>query len=133
MLEMMSFDLKMDREIEDDHYISPGSFTIKTSDGEEISFDFHLSEGKINKENSKYIHFCMSELDVTSFPRSKNINTNILHDSQFIEFFIYTGEDDEPEIYPEKIINLTFEFSDGSVSYFDELSQSATKALMVNK
>ena len=107
----MEIGLRMDREIQPEvgHYISPGSYGFDVS-GRELRFDFMTSEGYIQDDDRRKIHFIMSDLDVGSFPEAKQ-----LFDEQFYktisgvtEIFVFTGEEDEPEINLESVEFIAF-------------------------
>ncbi len=99
----MSFTLKMDREIDKkSHYISPGGYNLN-----EKPFDFCQSFGTIDDQDHTKIHFYVCDFDESCSP-NEITPTDIW--GYFSEFFIYTGEQDEPEIRPMAIENLRFYF-----------------------
>ena len=119
----MEIGLRMDREIQPEvgHYISPGSYGFDVA-GHEVRFDFMTSEGYIQDDDRRKIHFILSDLDVGSFPEAKQ-----LFDEQFYktisgitEIFVFTGEDDEPEINLESVEFIEF-FDDRWSSKYIEI------------
>lgn len=128
-LESMSFTLRMDREIISEeepnerlrHYISTGSYTFETEKGEEINFDFRCYSATIDKHNKKYLHVYVCDYDEDYSTITKDgeeettlISKGMIKSAKFTDFFIYTGEEEEPEINAEKILNLQFHFIDGT-------------------
>ena len=112
MIAKMTFDLKMDRKVDNtSHYISPGEYEIMNEYGEIITFDFQDCVWNIDKRNNRIIHVEVENLDIEAFPDSKYITAKMIKNSLFTEFFVFTG-DDEPEIHPVKVSNLLIEFDD---------------------
>jgi hypothetical protein len=106
----MEFTLEMDRPIvKGSHYISPGGYELrfvkKGGLGVDIQFDFLDYEGTIE---GKLLHCRVSELDTYSFRNADDVFKWL--DSGITpvwnEFYVYTGEDDEPDIYPVKAFNI---------------------------
>ena len=106
----MYISLLMDRPIDKEkHYISPGGYEFNFN-GKNIPFDFCMSSGTICK-NPRMIEFELRELDLTTFPESeKLLNKSCLKNVRKIEeFYIYTGEHNEPEINLERINYIHFD------------------------
>ena len=75
----------------------------------QIGFDFNSSIANVQK-NPTTIKFECDDLDCDSFPEAALLGM-MLSDSEverIEEFYVYTGEREEPEINPEKIISLSF-------------------------
>lgn len=103
--------LKMDRPIQKDlHYISPGGYEFETEDRKIYGMDFTLSEGCIDTKDSSIIEFTLKHADYESFPEMAELRNKLEDIVRITEFYIYTGEDGEPEIRPEKI--LEFQITD---------------------
>lgn len=102
--------LQMDREIDPTrHYISIGGFEFCFKKGIKIWFDFNSSIANVQK-NPTTIKFECDDLDCDSFPEAALLGM-MLSDSEvkrIEEFYVYTGEREEPEINPEKILSLSF-------------------------
>ena len=102
--------LQMDREIDPNrHYISIGGFEFCFKKGIKIGFDFNSSIANVQK-NPTTIKFECDDLDCDSFPEAALLGM-LLSDSEvdrIEEFYVYTGEREEPEINPEKILSLSF-------------------------
>ena len=102
--------LQMDREIDPNrHYIGIGGFEFCFRNGVNIGFDFNSSIANVQK-NPTTIKFECDDLDCDSFPEAALLGM-LLSDSEverIEEFYVYTGEREEPEINPEKIISLSF-------------------------
>lgn len=99
--------LKMDRPIDKKlHYISPGGYEFETADGKRYGLDFTLSEGCIDPINSSMIEFTLKHADYEAFPEIAELRNKLKDIVRIVEFYIYTGEDGEPEIRPEKILNF---------------------------
>lgn len=102
--------LQMDREIDPNrHYIGIGGFEFCFINGVNIGFDFNSSIANVQK-NPTTIKFECDDLDCDSFPEAALLGM-MLSDSEvkrIEEFYVYTGEREEPEINPEKILSLSF-------------------------
>ena len=102
--------LQMDREIDPNrHYIGIGGFEFCFRNGVNIGFDFNSSIANVQK-NPTTIKFECDDLDCDSFPEAALLEM-LLSDSEvdrIEEFYVYTGEREEPEINPEKILSLSF-------------------------
>ena len=102
--------LQMDREIDPTrHYIGIGGFEFCFRNGVNIGFDFNSSIANVQK-NPTTIKFECDDLDCDSFPEAALLGM-MLSDSEvkrIEEFYVYTGEREEPEINPEKILSLSF-------------------------
>jgi len=107
---LMSMTLTMDRPIDKDkHYISPGGYEFIVN-GQSVQFDFCDSIGYICYFNPCKIEFVVKNLDLDSFPNAEILlrKENIEAISRIEEFFVYTGETDEPEINVVSIDSVTF-------------------------
>ena len=102
--------LQMDREIDPNrHYIGIGGFEFCFRNCVNIGFDFNSSIANVQK-NPTTIKFECDDLDCDSFPEAALLGM-MLSDSEvkrIEEFYVYTGEREEPEINPEKILSLSF-------------------------
>lgn len=97
------FTVEFDREVNTDHYISPGTMQIEFCDGTVIPFDFKWSVSSIN---GKCVTFEEQELDLTAYPSSAMLKEYLRasHVSKLEMVYIYTGEaDEDPAIKPVKI------------------------------
>lgn len=106
----MYISLLMDRPIDKEkHYISPGGYEFNFN-GKNIPFDFCTSAGSVCK-NPRMIEFELSDLDLDSFPEAKKLLTksNLKNVRKIEEFYVYTGEDKEPEINLERINYIHFD------------------------
>ena len=98
----MSFTLIMDRPVErEKYYISPGGYNLGGK-----QFDFCHSEGEIDTNDRTRVHFYVDDFD------EDYSQTIVPADiwKTFSEFFVYTGEYDEPEIHPVGVENIRFYF-----------------------
>ena len=102
--------LQMDREIDPNrHYIGIGGFEFCFRNGVNIGFDFNISIANVQRDPTA-IKFECDDLDCDSFPEAALLGM-MLSDSEvkrIEEFYVYTGEREEPEINPEKILSLSF-------------------------
>ena len=118
-VEGMIFVLQMDREIDKDkHYIiSPGGYEFKSSKSDEPSqFDFFDYAGYIDSNDKTKILFETELLDEQSFPGTiDKLNKSFCEDiTEIVEFYVYTGEDEDPELNLSKIIDISLLFTDGT-------------------
>jgi hypothetical protein len=100
----MYFDVVFDREVTREHYISPGSYTF-VSNGKSYQFDFFASEGGIDKDNPKVVHYHVFDFDGEYSDNMDDFCADALEKIE--EFFIYTGEYDDSELIPVRIKNLS--------------------------
>jgi hypothetical protein len=137
ILNSMQMIVKFDRKVEDDHYISPGGYHLHDKNGNTLSIDFNTTqwsrhgtiiEAEVEDLDEEYSRINNNNIDLLS---PDNINTY-----QFNEFFIFTGEYDDPEINPVEVLNLSFEFENKKTDEMKtvvadkNLLKSATKALV---
>lgn len=87
-----------------EHYISPGSYTF-VSNGKSYQFDFFASEGGIDKDNPKVVHYHVFDFDEEYSDNMDDFCADALEKIE--EFFIYTGEYDDSELIPVRIKNLS--------------------------
>ena len=117
--------LQMDREIDPNmHYISIGGFEFLFRNGVNIGFDFNNSIANVQRDPT-VIKFECDDLDCDSFPEAALLGM-LLSDSEvdrIEEFYVYTGEREEPEINPEKILSLSFCVDGRMVDIPDSISQ----------
>lgn len=117
-VEAMIFVLQMDREIDKDkHYVSPGGYEFKSSKSEEpLQFDFFDYAGYIDSNDKTKILFETEVLDEQPFPGIiDKLNKSFCEDiNEITEFYIYTGEDEDPELNLSKIIDISLLFTDGT-------------------
>lgn len=111
--------LKMDREIDyHKHYISPGGYELLFANGAKVAFDFNMYIGTIDEDDKTILRCEQRELDTDSFEGADQLLSLLLESTvtRILEFYVYIGEDNETEIHPVTIENLTFETSDGTIS-----------------
>ena len=118
-VEAMIFVLQMDREIDKDKHriISPGGYTFKSSKSEKsLQFDFLDYAGYIDSNDKTKILFETELLDEQSFPGIiDKLNKSFCEDiNEITDFYIYTGDDEDPELNLSKIIDISLLFTDGT-------------------
>lgn len=105
MISRMCFRLKMDRPVvlekENPHYISPGGYNIGG-----VSFDFCTVEWNRLEDDNSVIVVDVKHLDTDIYPESKKLTLDYFKNHKFEEFYIFTGEYDDPEINPVEILDL---------------------------
>ena len=100
----MSFTLVCDREIPKEnnpYYISPGGYELVNGK----RFDFFSSIGNVDPENRTKVEFDVLELD----DEYSDVITEKDLKKPFTEFFIYTGEYDDPQIGIQEVKDVEFE------------------------
>lgn len=103
----MVMDIKFDRPINPDrHYISPGGYTM-ICEKQNYSFDFMDYEGSVDKDDPTIFHAEVYHLDRDYSNDMSKFNSKKIENIE--EFYIYTGEYDDPEIIPLEILSLTIE------------------------
>ena len=121
MIFRMYADIKFNRPINaEKDYISPGGYEIKTN-GKTVQFDFEDYEGSVSKEDARVLSSMQKNPDFASFDDLKSLTEDDLRNiSEFVEFYVYTGEDDESDLEPVEIINVSFSvLSDASSEWKD--------------
>ncbi len=110
----MYAEVRFDRPIDKDrHYISPGGYEM-TFAGKPVPFDFMDYEGNVKEDDPAVLCFNDFRPDTSSFPEADTLTEEVVRQFDGIkEFFVYTGEVDEPEINPVKIERLEFWFANG--------------------
>lgn len=107
---MMRFVADFDRPVDPDkHYLSPGGYSVELKDGRTIEFDFTDSIG--DKSGSNFVEFIVTGLDTYAFPESEELTLESMKNCNFDEFFIFTGEYDDPEIYVTNIHDIVFTYN----------------------
>lgn len=104
-LNAMAFTLSADRPILPTYYISPGSYVLNGT-----LFDFCESEATVS-EDGKSISFYVHDFDETYSDRPLT-KEDVEH--AFGEFFVYTGEYNDPDVKINSVDFLCFGFTDGS-------------------
>ena len=100
--------LEMDRVIEKEkHYISPGGYECGGK-----HFDFFQHEGYIQQDNPEQVLFIMKHFDDSLGKEEHTIVTPEDVKLGFTEFYINTGEYDDPEIEVRNVKKATFFFRD---------------------
>lgn len=112
MIYKMTADILFDREITN-HYISPGGYEISDKEGNNVQFDFETYYGFIDDVDRRVLHIDVQTLDLSSFPGAASLESAIRCIDCFTEFFIYTGEETDPEIKTARISNVKFFTDDG--------------------
>lgn len=116
MLKKLYAKVRFDRNIDKDrHFISPGGYDMDMG-GKVAQFDFCDYYGAISKEDAAVLEIQHELLDAWIFPESASITKEDVRALREVnEFFVYTGEEEDPEIHPVKLLSLSFEFEDGEV------------------
>lgn len=117
----MYADIKFNRPINaEKDYISPGGYEIKTN-GKTVQFDFEDYEGSVSKEDARILSSMQKNPDFASFDDLKSLTEDDLRNiSEIVDFYVYTGEDDESDLEPVEIINVSFSvLSDASSEWKD--------------
>lgn len=115
MITRMYATVMFDREITDEHYISPGGYAVRDKDGNELCFDFEYYEWDYSK-GCRVIWISHKWLDLSEYPDAKDLEKYLNNLDKITEFYIYTGEKNEdPEINPVKILNMEFYDEDGKI------------------
>lgn len=119
----MYAEILFDREIKKEHYISPGGYEVIAKDEKTIQFDFCQFEGNVSENNARVLECLFTNLDTSSFPESVALNPKDI--MRISEFFVFTGEDDEPEIHPVKLLSLGFCVDDEEYEVPDVIVKAA--------
>lgn len=120
-LTRMHFTVIFDREVKkDSHYISPGQYGILCHD-DEITFDFNEFIADINKIEPTKVEFEVRSLDTKNFEDASSINPTVMRNSDWKEFYIYTGEKTDPELHPLKATDIVVYFQNGETVQMDDI------------
>ena len=120
----MSFILVMDRKI-DNHYISPGGYELANGK----RFDFLRSVGKVLAQDRHKVKFNVSVFD-KDYAEENNV-LEITEDDlkqNFTEFYVHTGEYDDPKIKVTGIEDLVFYLGSGDCMASNEQLESIRKS-----
>ncbi len=110
----IQFSMTFDRAIEDDDYIVPGGFGVKTEE-REINFDFGENDAEFyHEDNPEVVTFCCWDLDTLAFPESKVlVREDIVKSiSEITECFVYTAKGEDEDNGPKVVKLNSFSFSD---------------------
>ncbi len=115
-LENMYIKLKMDRSVDPDiHYISPGGYSINNK-----WFDFMKTQGGRTESDDTVVEFMLFDYEGDEGPiTEKDL------DKGFDDFYVYTGEDEDPPLFVEKVLEITFRFIDDVTGKETEISADA--------
>jgi hypothetical protein len=105
----MFFSILFDRDIDKDrHYISPGGYEMVFG-GKSVQFDFCEYSGYVDENNRRLLHCEVRDPDYDAFPGLKHLTSDDLKNlTEVKEFYVYTGENGDPEIKPVKVTSLGF-------------------------
>lgn len=135
MIARMYARVKFDREIISGHNaVLPGPresyemvFGFKR-----VNFDFYTFVGSLDEEDKSILEYEGIELDTETFPAAADITPDdVLNLREIVEYSVNTGDDGDPEIYESKLLELAFEFEDGT--YIDCSEMSAVKGFIFDK
>lgn len=111
------------------HYLSPGTKELKLADGTVLPFDFMDSEISVNGDEA---YVCEKHLDTETFPLTVILGECLCnHNVSGFNFFIYTGEDNEPEIHPVEVKDVVFSVYDPDTLEDDDIDFSIGYRLTV--
>ena len=96
-----------------EHVISIGGFEMTFDNGKTVRFDFLDFNGHIESDDPSVLNFELHGLDVDAFPDSEFLKTFAGKVTAIKEFYVYTGEAEDPEINPIKLKAL-FLYNDHS-------------------
>lgn len=100
--------IKFDRVIiPEEHYISPGGYEMKAA-GREYVFDFCEFTGNVDKADPTVLNCEMRTLDTYCYPKAKDFEKVCDQVEEISEFFVFTGEGDDPPIHPTQILSVSF-------------------------
>lgn len=92
MICKMTADILFDREITDDHHISPGGYEIVNDNENTTQFDFQTYYGFIDNVNRKILHIEVQDLDLDSFPGAISLESLVKKTSSNLTNSSYTQE-----------------------------------------
>lgn len=116
MIKCMYADILFDREITDEHYISPGDVCLIDNTGDVFSVGFKSSDQWVYYQNDRVLHIEQWYLELNHFPHVQHLDNHLKNLKEINEFYIYTGEKNEDsEINPVKILNMEFYDEDDKV------------------
>lgn len=111
--------IKFDREITKEHYIIPGGYAVKAK-GKEYSFDFLDYEGYIDENDKSILHCYLKNID-DSYSDTEELKKHLHDIAEISEFFVYTGEDNEPEIRPIQLLELVIDNCEDCVNISSDI------------
>lgn len=103
--------IKFNRPINrDTDCVSPGGYEF-VMNGKTVAFDFEDFEGSISKDDPTVLEVMQKNPDYDTFPDLNSVTVEDLENVEKIEeFYVYTGEDDEPgsDLAPVSLLELWF-------------------------
>ena len=101
--------IRFDRPIDPDrHYISPGGYEM-TFNGKTVQFDFTDYTGYVETGDPCLLHTEQRNPDYAAFKDLAALTSEDLHHLESIEeFFVYAGDEHDPEIVPVALESITF-------------------------
>lgn len=106
--------LTMDRPIEDKHFISPGSYTFIFKNDVSVTFDFNETERYLDEKHPEKCEYVCRCIDIDTFPDARKLADLLVKEKirAIDEFFVCTGDYDDPEINLISVDYITFEVYD---------------------
>lgn len=108
----MLMTIEFDRPVTgEEYYIMPGGYEVIAA-GKNYQFDFLETCGCIDHMNPKRVCFQAEGADLASFPEMEELKKHLHEITEIVEFYVYTGEYDEPEIIPVTAMNIEIDAMD---------------------
>lgn len=91
---------------------SPGGYEVRTTDGKTYGFDFHETDGWVDTENPKIMHWRCKDEDIDSFPEIEELRHKLTTIESIEDCYIDMEafeDDDCPK--PLKILHFSIQNS----------------------
>lgn len=93
----------------DNDILSPGGYEMTMSE-KEVKFDFDNYEGYVDKDDPSILHAVQKNPSYDCFEDLLFLTgENLRNVTEINEFFVYTGEDEETDLRPVSVEDITFE------------------------
>lgn len=104
--------VKMDRPFDRNrHYFSPGGYEVKLKGGEAFRFDFNETEWGPVTGDPFVIEARVKDEDYETFPEIAELKGRLHEITEFVEFYVYTGEDGDECMEPVELLEFAVEDS----------------------
>lgn len=121
ILHRMYATVEFDRPINPNlHFVSPGGYEAKFSNGKTLQFDFEEYEGGVVNNHPTLLEFVHKNPDFTTFPNIQDFTSEDfqLYFDGFEEFYLYTGEYNDLELVPLRVTECYLEFYNKDKDWF---------------
>lgn len=109
----MYAEIKFQRNMTDEDFVSPGGYEAVMKDGRRFAFDFTEYEGGSDRKDASILQYCQKDPDISAFPDIENFSYRDFAENfdHFEEFYLDT-EGCGPDLYPVELVSLEIDFNE---------------------